>query len=194
MTKKNQKEFTSPEYRAWQNMKQRCYNSNNSDTHRYKERGITVCASWRDSYYDFLADMGRRPGPHYSIDRIDNDGNYEPGNCRWATSTVQKNNSSNVLEARKFEHNGKNLTLAEWSKETGISKKTLNSRTNRGWPVEKVLTTPPGKTYGPTPTRYSCGGKSLTVLEWAEELGVKPSTIDTRLQRGWSIEKTFSKR
>lgn len=190
----NSKEFKSPEYKSWSNMKQRCYNPKNADTHRYLERGITVCAEWRGSYYNFLADMGRKPDRTYSLDRIDNDGNYEPGNCRWATSKVQALNSSGALEARRHEHNGTNLTLTEWSKETGISKKTLNSRTNRGWSVEKVLTTPPGKTYGPHPQKYSCSGKSLTVLEWAEELGVKPSTLGTRLARGWSTEKAFSKR
>lgn len=83
----------TPEHRAWQGMFDRC---NNPNSHGYKDwggRGITICDRWRNSFRDFLADMGPRPSPQHSIDRKDNNGNYEPSNCRWATKAQQSRNS-----------------------------------------------------------------------------------------------------
>lgn len=81
-----------PLYGTWKDMKKRCTNPNVRHWHRYGGRGITVCPEWVDSFETFLADVGERPGPEYSLDRIDNDGNYEPSNCRWATRSEQGRN------------------------------------------------------------------------------------------------------
>lgn len=83
----------APEYSAWINMKTRCTNPKHNRWKYYGGRGITVCDRWRDNYEAFLADMGRRPSPDHSLDRYpNNDGNYEPDNCRWATGTEQRLN------------------------------------------------------------------------------------------------------
>jgi hypothetical protein len=125
-------------YKCRQKMKERCFNINDKQYHDYGGRGIVICERWL-VFENFLADMGERPDSSYSLDRINNDGNYEPGNCRWATSKEQQHNKrSNV----RYEWNGKNLTLCEWESITGVKYMTLYMRLNKlGWSVEKALTT-----------------------------------------------------
>ena len=95
------------------------------DYPRYGGRGITVCERWRSSFENFLADMGRRPGPEYSLDRINNDGNYEPGNCRWATIGEQ---AMNRRDNHWIEFNGERRCLTEWARHLGINRATLQYR------------------------------------------------------------------
>ncbi len=82
------------EYRSWWAMNRRCSDENGNRFKYYKGRGISVCERWKESFESFLADMGRKPSPIHSVDRIDNDGNYEPENCRWATPQQQRANRS----------------------------------------------------------------------------------------------------
>ena len=107
--------------------------------HRYGGRGIKVCEKWIRSYATFYQDMG--PVPDLcSLDRINNDGNYEPNNCRWANKKLQDNNRITSLI---IEFNGKRQTLQQWSDELGINAATLHSRIKiQGWPFNKALTTP----------------------------------------------------
>lgn len=84
--------YGTPEYFAWTHMVDRCENRNNPSYFRYGGRGITVCARWRESFQSFIDDVGKRPSNAHSLDRIDNSGNYEPSNCRWATAKQQANN------------------------------------------------------------------------------------------------------
>jgi len=83
----------TPEYKAWMAIKDRCLNEKDKRWPNYGGRGISVCERWKNSYLDFLADVGRRPAPTLSVDRINNNGNYEPGNIRWATKKEQANNT-----------------------------------------------------------------------------------------------------
>lgn len=83
----------SAEYRAWTSMKQRCFNPNVVAFKNYGARGITVCDEWRNSFEAFLRDVGKKPAPNLDLDRIDNEGNYEPGNCRWVTRSVNVANT-----------------------------------------------------------------------------------------------------
>ncbi len=92
--------YDRPEYAVWCMMKQRCGNPRNAKYARYGGRGIRVCERWASSFEDFIADMGPRPSGEHSIDRVDNDGNYEPGNCRWATRTEQGHNRHTSFQVR----------------------------------------------------------------------------------------------
>ena len=83
---------STPEYKAWISMKSRCHDSNYQSTGHYKGRGISICKEWLDNFLSFYEDMGDRPSSKHSLDRIDNDGNYEPSNCKWSTSKEQQHN------------------------------------------------------------------------------------------------------
>jgi hypothetical protein len=137
--------WQTPEYRAWAHIKDRCFNPSTIEFHNYGGRGITMCEEWRNSFADFLRDVGLRPSKKHSIDRINNDGNYEPGNCRWATKKQQvRNTRKNVY----FTHNGVTKLLIEWSEDVGMSPYTLAYRIKAGWSSEKVLSTQPLYNHG----------------------------------------------
>lgn len=128
------------EYVTWYSMRKRCLSPTDAAYPRYGGRGITICAQWVNDYAQFLADMGPKPSPSHSIDRIDGNGNYEPSNCRWATDEQQCRNQST---STAFTHNGETKTLTEWAKLYGISIHTLRYRVCKlGWSIAKALETP----------------------------------------------------
>lgn len=131
----------NPEYRSWVNMKTRCLNPNSGKWNRYGGRGITVCERWSASFADFLADVGRRPFASATLERKNNDGNYEPGNVHWVGRREQaRNRSSN----RMVVVGGVKMSLAEAGEHCaeGISTATLQCRLDRGWPVETAMSLP----------------------------------------------------
>ncbi len=105
----------TPEYRTWRDMKNRCYNHKNADYKHYGGRGIVVCERWRNSFMNFYSDMGPRP-KDLTLERKNNDGDYEPGNCKWVSMREQRRNSR---QNRIIEFNGKKQCLADWAKEFG---------------------------------------------------------------------------
>lgn len=127
------------EYVCWARMIQRCENSRTRCFSDYGGRGIKVCLQWRESYETFLKDMGRRPSVKHSIDRIDNDGNYEPSNCKWSTRQEQ---SCNRRNNKVITYDGRTENISAWASILGISRTSLNSRIRRGWSTERILTTP----------------------------------------------------
>jgi len=113
--------YHSPEYKSWTSMLCRCRDKQDRD---YGGRGVQVCRQWR-KFKNFLADMGSKPSRQHTIERIDVNGNYEPGNCRWATRKEQTRNQRNNIRITAF---GNNLLLIEWSEFTGIKYQTLYNR------------------------------------------------------------------
>lgn len=128
------------EYRAWQTMRLRCTDPTNAAYPNYGGRGIKVCARWLNSVEAFIADMGPKPSPKHELDRYpDNDGHYEPGNCRWAT---RSENDRNRRSNRLIEHDGETLPLVAWAERTGIRTDVIAKRLDAGWPVTEALSTP----------------------------------------------------
>lgn len=127
--------IVTAEYRTWTNMRSRCSDSKRVDWHRYGGRGIKVCARWSD-FIMFLCNMGMRPSRQHSLERINNDGDYGPPNCRWATVSEQARNRKTNRIVRFM---GKDMTFSEACCRAGIKKTTVHQRLTRGWTIERAL-------------------------------------------------------
>lgn len=131
----------TPEYVAWRAMRDRCEKQDHPAYHNYGGRGITVCERWSgsDGFARFIEDMGRRPTTRHTLERRDNGKGYSPDNCRWATTSEQaRNKRSNCF----IEYDGKRMILADWAKETGLSRYCISGRLRMGWTVKDTLTIP----------------------------------------------------
>lgn len=138
--KETHKRTKTPEYQAWVSMLSRCYREGDISYPNYGGRGITVCERWEASFENFLVDMSGRPSPEHSLDRYpNNDGNYEPGNVRWASQREQsQNRRTNVV----LTFNRETHCVSERARITGIPKHALEQRVRRGWTTERALTQP----------------------------------------------------
>jgi hypothetical protein len=130
----------TPEYNTWSLVIGRCENPHNACFSYYGGRGIKMCRRWRHSFETFLADMGPRPSSVHTLDRINNDGDYEPQNCRWATRTQQSRNQRNN---HLIEFKGRLAPVAELAAEQGLSPDLVYDRLKAKWSAHKALTTPP---------------------------------------------------
>jgi hypothetical protein len=128
---------TSPEYATWCSMKSRCYNPNFIEYQRYGSANVEMCEEWKNSFEAFYADMGPKPSPEHTIDRIDNDKGYSKANCRWATKKEQSTNRRNVV---LYEFNGESLCLAEIARRCNIHDQTLRDRIKKGMSVYEATT------------------------------------------------------
>lgn len=175
------------EYTTWASMKNRCCREANNNFSTYGGRGILVCASWQESFENFIADMGPKPSNGHTLERRDVNGHYEPGNCYWATSEEQANNRrDNVF----YEIDGKKLTQAQLARSVGLTPSTLNIRLNKhGMSVEEATKTPLKKIRN---EQFAHNGRSQTLKEWSQETGISQGTLKSRLKgMGWSIEKAL---
>ncbi len=160
-----------PEYAAWHAIRQRCNYPKHYAYKDYGGRGIKVCDRWMDSFDNFIEDMGFRPGKGYTLDRIDNDGNYEPSNCRWATWKTQQNNRRNN---RIIEHDGLRMTKSEWGNYLGVNERYVfaNKKRTDAENIEQFK-----KGGGRPCIRIEYNGQYLTIRQWSEIFKVCPEHV-----------------
>lgn len=130
------KQPPSSTYNSWRGAKERCHNENHIGYKNYGGRGIRMCSRWQESFAAFLEDMGSKPSPDLTLERVDHNGNYEPANCVWASQETQANNKSNNV---KLTYRGETLTVPQWSRRTGIPAPTLYGRLKRGLAPSEIL-------------------------------------------------------
>ncbi len=188
MTRKYNKAFISQtsEYRIFHKMKERCYNKNSIGYCNYGGRGIKICDRWLENVINFINDMGIRPSYKYSIERRDNDGDYCPENCYWATDKEQSNNKrNNVL----LTFNNKTQNISQWGYELNIRPSIITKRLKRGWSIEDTLSKPVNNG---NEKLLSFNGENKSISSWSRELEISVTAIYARLSNGWSIEKALT--
>lgn len=168
-------------------MKKRCRNLASRDYPNYGGRGISVCDRWRNSFDNFMADMGPKPSLEHSLDRINNSGNYEPSNCRWATRPDQNINKRSTF---KVPFQGKLLPARLVEKQLGLPRRRIYDRIRKGWSMERAISAPSSNERCKTVVYFN--GESLTVEQWNKRAGFTRGRIRQRLENGWTIEEAMN--
>lgn len=187
MKKVKEREFhglrKTSEYNTWCGMRQRCKNKNAPSYKSYGGRGISVCERWDLSFINFLNDMGKKPSKAHSIERIDNELGYSPGNCRWALIVEQSNNRRT---SRLITINGDTKTLAEWAKVSDVSSQVILSRIDKlGWGENDLLNPVSEKVFA----YKNC---SCTLTQLSVRIGFNYDTVRQRIEKlGWPIERAI---
>lgn len=166
-------------------MKRRCLNPKDEAYENYGGRGISVCRKWATSFETFVRDVGPRPSPKHSLDRYpDNNGDYEPGNVRWAT---QKEQMRNTRSNRVLVVKGVSACVSEWAEKLKVSPAIIDKRLKLGWSVERAVSEPPARR-----TRLiSFRGETRALHVWATKLGLPASVLANRLKREWVVERAL---
>lgn len=166
-------------YGSWASMISRCNYPKDIAYNLYGGRGIRVCDRWRNDFRKFLSDMGERPNGH-SLDRLDNDGDYTPENCRWATTKEQQRNRRNNITVI---YDGVEMCLAQFAEKINMDYETVRRRFKAGWSLEKIETTP-------NRTKIiEFKGETMNLSDFARRIGMKQQTVSARMLRGWTPEK-----
>lgn len=173
-------------YFIWGGVKQRCLNPKHAAYHRYGGRGITICDRWKDSFDNFLQDMGGSYKSKLTLERVDNNKGYCPENCRWATMKEQANNTNTN---KHITYNGETLTITQAAEKYGLSYSLLVTRISTyKWSIEKALTTQVAKDLV-----VDYMGERITVTNLANRIGMKVSTLRGRIVNyKWSVEKSVT--
>lgn len=190
----------SKEYRAWQQMRDRCRNPNPHAYADYGGRGIRVCQQW-DDFSAFLRDLGRAPSPQHSLDRYpDPNGNYEPGNVRWASQQEQVRNRR---DTRFIIYKGRRMALTDAADRAGLPYQALLQRMKKGWPRERLFEPlreratqrqkpePDGRTTRTNTPMVTYQGRRMPLAEAAARAGIKYVTAYQRYTRGWPEDRLF---
>jgi len=194
---KNTKGYTGkpthhPDYNIWKGMKRRCNpKTKEQSSIKYRQKGITVCEEWVNSFATFIKDMGERPGKEYSIDRIDNNAGYSPENCRWATASEQSINKDNTIHIEYKEYKGPLKVLCD---KMNLPYKVIKCRIQGSkWSVEKAIETPIYCTHKKQETIYvEYKGQTKKLKEWCKELELNYYTIKGRIKDNWIIEDALT--
>jgi hypothetical protein len=172
----------SPTYVTWHSMKQRCRDKNHSAYFKYGGRGITFCDRWLN-FNNFLCDMGERPTGK-TLDRINNNGNYEPTNCKWST---KKEQARNTRKNRYIDFNGKKITIAELSDKIGVNQGVLRGRINNGYSMDKVLS----KDLFKRGMKQKYFFKDFSSInDVGKYFGISHQRVSQKLKNGWIPQKT----
>ena len=180
-------------YKVWSEMKRRCNNPNDNVYKYYGGRGITYHPDWEkfDNFCKWALENGYvpdQPRGMYTLDRIDNDGNYTPDNCRWVS---QKKQSDNTSKSIYVEYNGERHTLSEWEEITGLLRDTIRARLfNYKYETEDALTQP---IFQKHKKLIEYNGIKDTKKGWSKRLGLSKNAVEQRLKRGWSLQDALTK-
>lgn len=184
------KAFTPQEarlYTVWHAIRHRCKNPSATFYRHYGGRGIIIHPEWDDDFSAFVRDVGFPPSEEgFDLDRINNNGNYEPGNVRWIS---HQGNSKNTRRARLVTIDGVTKNMSEWCDESGVGRPTMFRRLALGWEGKMLLTKSSDKAWA---SRYTINGETMTIEEWAKVIGISEVGLRMRIDRGLTGEELLA--
>lgn len=177
-----------PEFWVWIAAKRRCHSPRDKSYHRYGGRGIHMCLRWRDDFGAFMQDMGPRPTPEHTLERLNNDLGYDPANCAWRLPIVQANNKRNNRFVEVF---GRRQTISQWAREMRLAPGLIRQRLECGWTPEEAMSRP--DELPQDRCLLTAFGKTQTFAQWSAESGIAAELIRGRItKQGWNAERAIT--